>query len=753
VSGKAEHAMEICITGLENDTRSASGFGLARAIRSAYPNARLVGISYKGQGKQIQWPDFDEQWDAGPWDTIDFTEHRRTIVEILARGAWWISGLPHETRWLAQMLPGHERVLIPPLQAVEPADSSTLRGDTLPGVRVPASISTTEPDWDLNTFGRRHGWRVWLRDGNDTSQRIHSWQAFHQARLAQDEHAVDGSSFLQEHIEGIPEELTFAAYQGDLLASALCVMQKAPGCNNSEAGRVEEAPSAMRKSLAETLKTLGWSGGGTVSLIRDRSGQHWVLGWRAGFPSWIFGLALAGKNLPARLLERATGEIAAQHQGETQEFTQVVIEVPLSGPAHARSQAAGGSAEVERAPQHQRHARAARLTGMSEAVPQIPDEIMADVASVVPTLDETPTWLFLPSAARDAFGQAEELMRRFSTPALQVRVAYSVKTNPDRRLLELAYASGLLAETISQAEVKKAMASGFPAGRIILNGPAKQWHTYHPMPEPLFAVYCESLEELGGVAAAAAAGELGTYRASVLGIRLKPPHIASRFGIRTDMPDATKSVNALIRQLPMETRFGIQFHMGSNAIGLNHWWRLFDQMLDSAHALEAESGRQVSCLDLGGGWFPNDWTDELIPHFEDRIIRRLQRVLPHVSEVCLEPGRALAQSSMALAVHVLETRHAGDGKIGEVVVDGSIAELAYHNYSVFPHRILWHNRAEQRWCALGRGRGRILGRLCMEKDILAEAIDLPTSLADGDLLVFCDAGAYDRSMSYSFGQG
>jgi diaminopimelate decarboxylase len=41
----------------------------------------------------------------------------------------------------------------------------------------------------------------------------------------------------------------------------------------------------------------------------------------------------------------------------------------------------------------------------------------------------------------------------------------------------------------------------------------------------------------------------------------------------------------------------------------------------------------------------------------------------------------------------------------------------------------------------------------MEKDILAEAVDVPDSLAVGDLFAFCDAGAYDRSMSYSFGQG
>jgi diaminopimelate decarboxylase len=156
---------------------------------------------------------------------------------------------------------------------------------------------------------------------------------------------------------------------------------------------------------------------------------------------------------------------------------------------------------------------------------------------------------------------------------------------------------------------------------------------------------------------------------------------------------------------------------------------------------------------MGGGWFPDDWEEQLPPHVGERVLQRVREMLPHVGELILEPGRALAQSSMALAVRVLEVRRERDGTIGDVVVDGSIAELAYHNYTVFPHRLLWHDPAARRWRPVGRGAARILGRLCMEKDILAESLALPDSLAEGDLLVICDAGAYDRSMSYSFGKG
>ena len=48
---------------------------------------------------------------------------------------------------------------------------------------------------------------------------------------------------------------------------------------------------------------------------------------------------------------------------------------------------------------------------------------------------------------------------------------------------------------------------------------------------------------------------------------------------------------------------------------------------------------------------------------------------------------------------------------------------------------------------------RLLGRICMEDDVLSSGLDLPENLAVGDRLVVCDAGAYERSMSYAFGRG
>jgi diaminopimelate decarboxylase len=105
---------------------------------------------------------------------------------------------------------------------------------------------------------------------------------------------------------------------------------------------------------------------------------------------------------------------------------------------------------------------------------------------------------------------------------------------------------------------------------------------------------------------------------------------------------------------------------------------------------------------------------------------------------------------MALAMRILEIQEFQNGA-KEVVVDGSIAELPM--YFFYPHRILYQNAQTGAMSLIGRGSTHLLGRLCMEHDVVASNVELPEHAQVGDVLIFCDAGAYDRSMSYVFGRG
>ena len=56
-------------------------------------------------------------------------------------------------------------------------------------------------------------------------------------------------------------------------------------------------------------------------------------------------------------------------------------------------------------------------------------------------------------------------------------------------------------------------------------------------------------------------------------------------------------------------------------------------------------------------------------------------------------------------------------------MDGSIAELPM--YFVHPHRILHQAAGSDSWQAIGRGNAHLLGRLCMEHDVVATNVALP----------------------------
>ena len=47
----------------------------------------------------------------------------------------------------------------------------------------------------------------------------------------------------------------------------------------------------------------------------------------------------------------------------------------------------------------------------------------------------------------------------------------------------------------------------------------------------------------------------------------------------------------------------------------------------------------------------------------------------------------------------------------------------------------------------------MIGRLCMEDDVLRTGIAVPDDLRSGSRVLIADAGAYDRSMAYRFGRG
>jgi len=271
---------------------------------------------------------------------------------------------------------------------------------------------------------------------------------------------------------------------------------------------------------------------------------------------------------------------------------------------------------------------------------------------------------------------------------------------------------------------------------VVLNGPGKWWPETSPPTDGLRAVFCDSVEELERLAASGRSDHL-------CGVRLRIPGTWSRFGIPVDEPDVFERLCSVVTTLPRHQAFGIHVHMASTLLGLGHWRDVVESAVVWSKMIEVATAISVRALDLGGGYHPDDFFS--IPFVE--IIRFARANLPALRDVYVEPGRGLTQATMAVLTRVLDVRRARE-KLVEVVVDACIAELPLVN--AYPHRIF--RLQDGKLVPVGRGNVRVLGRICMEDDILSSGLDLPNTLAVGDQLAICDAGAYERTMSYEFGR-
>ena len=110
--------LTIYISGLYSGTNPQPGVGIARSLRQAYPNAKLIGVEYSNRCSGIHWPDFDEIWLQRPWTELDLSVHGREIRNRLDDGALWISSIDLEIMWLADIFPdGHPNLLTPRMDA------------------------------------------------------------------------------------------------------------------------------------------------------------------------------------------------------------------------------------------------------------------------------------------------------------------------------------------------------------------------------------------------------------------------------------------------------------------------------------------------------------------------------------------------------------------------------------------------------------------------------------------------------------
>ncbi len=374
----------------------------------------------------------------------------------------------------------------------------------------------------------------------------------------------------------------------------------------------------------------------------------------------------------------------------------------------------------------------------------------------------TPFYLFDQQRLRANARRALETARRALPGAV---LFYSFKTNPYPRVLETVREEGLGAEVISARELRAARAAGFPADRIIFNGPGKTDAELREAVELGILVQVESASEARALARAASQ----SGRPGRAGIRINPDvfddrsPMSVRMGSRTSVfgldpagAAFTEAIHVLSGgpHVQLET---LSAHIGTGIISAEPYRKLVRALVAVGHRL-ATAGLRVDTFDLGGGFaVPSEVryahgafdalevgdggavpAPESVVSFADvcaAIAEELLDASPRA--VVLEPGRLLVSDAFHLVTRV--TRLKDEGGTHFAILDASRAQNALfvgRGYHEMIHARRPADRDVQRYT--------ITGPLCASFDVFARDRTM-SRLAEGDVVVICDVGAYNLS--------
>ena len=326
-------------------------------------------------------------------------------------------------------------------------------------------------------------------------------------------------------------------------------------------------------------------------------------------------------------------------------------------------------------------------------------------------------------------------------------VAYAVKANPNLSVIATLARAGAGADVVSGGEMRRALAAGVPANRIVFSGVGK---TRDEMAAALAAgIYqfnVESEEELATLGAVASA--LG--HVAPVALRINPGVDAlthakistgkdeNKFGIPLARAEAAY---ALAANTPGIRAMGISAHIGSQLTQLAPLEATFARLGELVARLRA-AGQSVERVDLGGGLgIPYRRDEPAPPSPADYGAMVAKATRGWNVRLMFEPGRMIVGNAGIMVTRVILTKTGAAKRF--VVVDAAMNDLlrpAFYN--------AWHDIRAVAPRA-GEMTATVVGPICETGDTFAEDRVL-TPLQAGDLVAFMTAGAYGATMASTY---
>ncbi len=326
-------------------------------------------------------------------------------------------------------------------------------------------------------------------------------------------------------------------------------------------------------------------------------------------------------------------------------------------------------------------------------------------------------------------------------------VCYAMKANSNQAVLRTLARLGAGADVVSGGELKRALAAGIPADRILFSGVGKtEAELRAALAHDIRCINVESEPELELLSRLA--DEAG--RVARISVRVNPDvdtgghakittgKSENKFGIPLGR---ARAVYARAAKLPGIRVTGVDMHIGSQIVDLGPMEAAFRLLAEFVHVLRGD-GHAISHVDFGGGLGIPYYEHRAAPPEPQAYADMVKRVTHHLGcTLMFEPGRMIVGNAGILVSRVIYLKR-GDAK-NFVVIDAAMNDLIRPTLYEAYHEILPVRAPAPEASTIVAD---VVGPVCESGDYLALDRKLATP-APGDLMAIMTAGAYGAVQS------
>lgn len=360
----------------------------------------------------------------------------------------------------------------------------------------------------------------------------------------------------------------------------------------------------------------------------------------------------------------------------------------------------------------------------------------------------TPAYVYSTATLERHHGLLRQALDARRSALGDALIAFAVKANSNLSVLATLARAGCGADTVSEGEIRRALAAGAPADRIIFSGVGKtDAELGFAIDAGVRQINVESGAELDRLIAVAAARQA----VATIAVRVNP-RIGAGGHARITTGGATDKFGVPIEEAfelyaraaasPHVRPAGLACHIGSQILDLAPMETAFRTLREMTLELRAR-GFEVARLDLGGGLGVPYHGQAETPSIE-AYAAMCARVLDGLGvEAAFEPGRLLAANAGVLVSRVIQVNRRADGR-RFLVLDAGMNDLMRPAlYDAFHDLVPVRERPGE---AVPYDP---VGPICESTDVFARDRLLPP-LEAGDLVAFMSAGAYGAVLSSEY---